>query len=733
MKVGGVIGGKYRLSRIIGKGAMGTVWAASNELTSREVAIKLIGDSTQDLRIRLMREAKACGSLSHRNIIEVLDVGLTDTGDPFLVMPLLQGETLAEHLERNRRVTPTAAARIARDIARALSYAHRAGIVHRDLKPANIFLHHEPGSEDFVVKVLDFGVSKNLYNREAVATVAGGAIGSPAYMSPEQINPAGTVDFLSDIWSLGVVFFEMLTGQRPFQGDSVHVLTQVTIGDIPRVSKHLWRIEPALDELVARCMERERNRRIQSAEEVIKALDAYLANETSQITVASPLSENPPSENLGLKGTIAMDNAPPDVMAARKSMRKNDSRPSLPAVTAEAEAPPSDEGDEDIQTVPVNSVLLAHLNFSARPAAVPAKTSPAPSAASTAPAASSPPPAPLAASEDGTHLMSVPSRTPTSPPFINSGATIPLQAHHLSDPARPAFPATETPKPVTRPVAAPSFGPPPPPAPQSQQSNQIQNTNDSTIQLTPAYPTGTYPAAPAPAYPTGGYPAAPTPAYPTGGYPAAPTPAYSTLTPPSGYPSTPTPGERLSTTSASGALHIPTSNPYPPYSGQEHHDEEDNALRKRGQRLMIMVGVFSAMVVTTIVLLLIPAFNDQPSGPDEPVSSADVPTLFTSAAPNVPTATTPAPTAPSAAPPTTSTPTATVSSLRTPSPPPLSPPTTSTRPPQVPPQPSTKSSNSKPAPAPTNKTKTTSPMAPFPIDWDNPQSKKSPKPSTTKR
>ncbi len=216
MKSGALIGGKYRLTRQIGSGAMGVVWAATNESLGREVALKLIVSSNDELRMRLLREGRACGGLKQRNIIELYDVGETAEGDPFLVMQLLSGETLASLLKGKRRLEPAHAARIARDVALALVAAHGAGVIHRDLKPTNIFLHEEidaSGDPITVVKVLDFGVAKKSGGEsDGLATVTGGLVGSPAYMSPEQANAQRDLDHRSDLWSLGIVLFELLTG-----------------------------------------------------------------------------------------------------------------------------------------------------------------------------------------------------------------------------------------------------------------------------------------------------------------------------------------------------------------------------------------------------------------------------------------------------------------------------------------------------------------------------------------
>jgi serine/threonine-protein kinase len=254
---------------------MGVVWSARNELTSGQVALKLILGPGPELRLRLLREAQACCSIQHKNVIQIHDVGQTDSGDPFLVMELLSGETLADLLARKRRLNQREAAVIGRDVARALSAAHDKGIVHRDLKPANIFLHNQPGEEARVVKVLDFGVSKNLLAADGLQTMMGGAIGSPSYMSPEQARGARDIDARADIWSLGVLLFEMLTGERPFLGEAREVIGSILDGEIPLVSRRVRGIEPGLERLIAGCLTRDREQRTWPIADVASGLEAF--------------------------------------------------------------------------------------------------------------------------------------------------------------------------------------------------------------------------------------------------------------------------------------------------------------------------------------------------------------------------------------------------------------------------------------------------------------------------
>src|SRR6185437_11366158 len=252
-------------------------------------------------------------------------IGETDEGEPFLVMSLLCGETLAELLERKRRLDPQHAAQIARDVARALAAAHRGGFVHRDLKPANIFLHREEGEDGAVVKVLDFGVVKDLARADGLATVAGLTVGSPAYMSPEQALASPDLDHRADLWALGVVLFEMLTGKRPFDGDSHQVIMKIIRAPVPSVSALVRGAPPGLADLVARCLERDPKARFSSASELAEALDRF----TRPTTVDAALDAAPRS----VDGRGREPTPNPAVVAITTGPRSLTPEPGGPATT----------------------------------------------------------------------------------------------------------------------------------------------------------------------------------------------------------------------------------------------------------------------------------------------------------------------------------------------------------------------------------------------------------------
>ncbi|MGK4006750.1 serine/threonine-protein kinase [Sorangium sp. So ce1036] len=273
---------KYRLTCRIGQGAMGVVWAARNEATGREVALKLIARPDPALRKRLLREAQSCGALQHPNLVDVIDVARTEGGEPCLIMELLVGDSVAALLEARRRLDAPLSVRIARDVASALAAAHAVGIVHRDLKPANVFLHRPPEASDFVVKVLDFGVAKNLAAAGGVTSTLHAVVGSPFYMSPEQLRAEASLDARSDLWSLGVMLFEMLTGVRPFQGEGTQLLSQILAGEIPKVSRYLRHVDERLVRIVDRCLRRAPEERFRSAEEVARELEGLVRGRASE-------------------------------------------------------------------------------------------------------------------------------------------------------------------------------------------------------------------------------------------------------------------------------------------------------------------------------------------------------------------------------------------------------------------------------------------------------------------
>jgi serine/threonine-protein kinase len=232
---GDLIAGKYVLETKLGEGGMGSVWVARHEALDIQVAIKVIRADVRKIRAarsteRLLQEARAAARLGHPAIVRISDFGLTDDGDPFLVMELLDGEDLASALDRRGRVSPIKAVRMLLPIAHALLVAHQKHIVHRDIKPENIFLvRNEDGT--LQPKLIDFGVAKIAERKAAERlTNVGAVMGSPGYMSPEQAR-GFDADERADIWSLCIVLYEMITDRLPFDGKNYNSLMRSIIED----------------------------------------------------------------------------------------------------------------------------------------------------------------------------------------------------------------------------------------------------------------------------------------------------------------------------------------------------------------------------------------------------------------------------------------------------------------------------------------------------------------------
>lgn len=276
---GVVVGARYVLVRPLAKGGMGSVWIARHRDLDVDVTVKFMAPSlveNADLRARFEREAKVAARLRSRHIVQVLDYGVDDDM-PYIAMELLRGESLADRLAREGRLSVSITAHFLQQICKALRIAHDEGLVHRDLKPGNVFLALEDKEE--VVKVLDFGIVKETNAREAneakVETGTGIAMGSVHYMSPEQIRSSRSVDARSDLWSVAVILYKMLTGDVPFPGTNHgDVMVRVCTDPFTPPSFVVPELPKEIDAFFARALWRDPAGRYQSAEELAAAFHA---------------------------------------------------------------------------------------------------------------------------------------------------------------------------------------------------------------------------------------------------------------------------------------------------------------------------------------------------------------------------------------------------------------------------------------------------------------------------
>ena len=274
---GAVVGGKYRIERPLARGGMGSLWVARHVQLGSTVAIKFLDASfaaSPAHRARFEREARAAASLKSPHVVQVHDYGFEGPA-PYIVMELLEGEDLNHRLHRVRRMSLHDTARILAQVGKALRKAHEAGIAHRDLKPANLFLARD--DDDEVVKILDFGIAKEQNATLGDATRTGEVIGSPHYMSPEQVRAERDVDHRTDLWSMGIILYRMLVGVLPFPGDQLGpVLARILTDPIPVPSSVAPDLPRTMDAFFARALARDKLQRFQSIHEMVEAFQAAI-------------------------------------------------------------------------------------------------------------------------------------------------------------------------------------------------------------------------------------------------------------------------------------------------------------------------------------------------------------------------------------------------------------------------------------------------------------------------
>jgi serine/threonine-protein kinase len=322
-RVGTLLGGRYRLLKKLGEGGMGVVFEAEHVRLKQRFAVKLLGRdvATASFVARFEREARAAAQLESRHVARVFDVDTGEDGSPFFAMELLRGRDLHAEISLRGRLPWAEAARVVQEACVGMSEAHDRGIVHRDLKPANLFLHRQDGGR--IVKVLDFGISKSDGETALALTQTQQALGTPLYMSPEQVRSPKHVDARTDVWSLGVILYEALTGQPPFLGETLTGIAVSITNDVPPDVHALCDDVPVeLAAVVVRALAKRPEDRFATARELGASLAPFASTELGDVMpAAGGISVDAALESTVSADELANDAAtsPPAERAAAKS------------------------------------------------------------------------------------------------------------------------------------------------------------------------------------------------------------------------------------------------------------------------------------------------------------------------------------------------------------------------------------------------------------------------------
>jgi serine/threonine-protein kinase len=313
---GEILAGKYRVVRKLGEGGMGVVYEAVHTRIQQRVAIKMLLPEVlelPDVVPRFEREARAAGKLRSENTARVLDVDISETGLPYMVMEFLDGSDLGKLLEHGGALPLTDAVDFVLQACNAMAEAHAEGVIHRDLKPSNLFVTQTGGTRK--VKVLDFGISKLENDKEARVTATQAVVGTPLYMSPEQVRSAKHVDARSDIWSLGIILYELLTGRTPFEGSTTAAAAAICIDDPPPIGTFRQGVPPALEHAIRLALQKEPSARFQSVAALAAAIAPFGSGviqppDASNVPIPSYTSIPSMAPTLGSARTLPMSSDP---------------------------------------------------------------------------------------------------------------------------------------------------------------------------------------------------------------------------------------------------------------------------------------------------------------------------------------------------------------------------------------------------------------------------------------